>query len=229
MRLAPNTQLVLLSLSALISAPPVLFDPPPFKYTLEAVLQRPPNPYTILWLLFVAPVCWAAALLFLESPSTGERPAIEDTLFEALRRYPKLVAGFLLFTVALIVGFVLFVLPGLYLMVLMPIYFCHLVICDAPLLASLKEARKMLRGKLGRVLLVEAALLLALIFFSAVTLILHRLVAPLGAYELLVLLHALSGTLTTALSLWAAIYLYERVRPAREAPPPLPASEALWL
>lgn len=229
MRLSSNALGALFYLSALISVPPVLFDPPPLQYTIEALMRQGPSPYALLWLLVVFPVTFAAILHLLDVDLKGEALSVEDLLYEAICRYPRLVAAHVVFCIALVAGLLLFILPGLYLLVLMPIYFCHVAISDAPLLACLKEARKMLRGRLGLALLVEGAAFILLVLCGAATLLLHRFIVSAGAGYALVLLHGLSGTLTTALSLWAAMYLYDRVRPARVAPPPPPAPEALWL
>lgn len=129
---------------------------------LEAVLQQGVDSavgpdgfpgYSLIVGLLVYPLYTAALILFLDARSRGESPRARDLLAAALTLWPRFAVLTALNTLLILLGISLYLLPGLWLMVMLAFSEYLLVLRGLAPLAAMKQSLRMSRGRFWRILL----------------------------------------------------------------------------
>ncbi|HEY0940215.1 MAG TPA: hypothetical protein VGE08_08975 [Steroidobacter sp.] len=123
---------------------------------------------------------WTMSALYLKQRAVGvdESLSIGDALKRALQRLPALVGASILFVLAVVIGLVLLLLPGLILMVSLMMYMALLLFENKGAVESLTGSHKLVWGNWWRsTAILTVALILVIVIFIALGVV-AAIVAP---------------------------------------------------
>ena len=127
---------------------------------LEAVLQHVVDSavgpdasqgYDLIVGLLVYPLYTGALILFLDARSRGESPANSEVLARALRLWPTFALLAAISTLLIVLGLSMFIIPGIYLTVVLAFSEYNLVLRRQPPLMAIKSSMAMSRGHFWRI------------------------------------------------------------------------------
>ncbi|MEZ5078875.1 MAG: hypothetical protein R2725_15705 [Solirubrobacterales bacterium] len=147
--------------------------------------------------------------------------SIRGLLDTALPYLPRLIAAGILASAAMAVGFVLLIVPGLYLATIWAVLAPAIVIEDCGVFGSFGRSRELVRGNGWPVL---GAIAVAFVIAAAVGLILLEIVQAVAGGPLLeIVFGAIAATVTAPIAALVASVLYYRllvIERVAEPPPP---------
>jgi hypothetical protein len=136
---------------------------------MRAVYQTMASPgYLIgfLVLLLANLAIYGALLGSIDSVSKGGRMALGEALQLGLSRLPRVLGGSFLFGFAVALGFLLFILPGIYLMGIFQLVFVAIVLENARIGEAFGTSRRLIKGHWWRSVTIVTVAIIILIVLS---------------------------------------------------------------
>ena len=175
---------------------------------------------TVLWSFLVTPLVTAMHVLVVLGLGRGDEPAVGPALRDGLRVLPRVIVAVILYAAAVLGGFVLLIVPGIWLSVSCFFAAQASVVDDARGLGALRRSREIVRGSwwrtLGIVILLSLVASLLAVPLGFVTQIIGA-VADNG--PLYVLGSAIAQTVTLSFTALAGTLLYFDLRLRSEGAP----------
>jgi hypothetical protein len=205
--------LPLLIVSALLSVVPSLLIGTNSTYgtsqaaRLSALMQLVSSPtywVTMLIVWLASLVLYGALFGSIDRVAKGGQMRFGEAFQLGLSRLPRMLVAALLFGLALAIGFVLFIIPGIYLMGIYQLVFVALVVEDAGIFQSFSRSSGLIKGYWWRstVIVTVAIVILFVISILVSTLIGFLAAMKLGLGTILVVNQAVSALLNIVIVGW---------------------------
>ncbi|MFR0675672.1 YciC family protein [Enterobacterales bacterium AW_CKDN230030176-1A_HGKHYDSX7] len=118
------------------------------------------------------PMYSSALMLYLDARSRGKTPTLRAVFNRMSQFYPKAVGQRLLGALLILVGFMLFIVPGVWLMVRLVFAQYLLVLRGYPVIESMRASVRMTRGHFFRIVFCVLAVMVPIVLLEVGTLVL---------------------------------------------------------
>jgi hypothetical protein len=136
--------------------PLIILGTPTLALTLLGVMSPSlENPLAIVDAFVLTPVFSGASIYLVERYLSTRTSDLGGAFTEALEKCVQLIIAFLLYAIAVFVGFFLFILPGFYVAVRLCFFLYAIMIDDLDAVASLKFSWELVGGRWGQVFIAQ--------------------------------------------------------------------------
>ncbi|MBA1191071.1 hypothetical protein G7Z99_18805 [Pseudomonas entomophila] len=146
------------------------------------------------------PMYSSALMLYLDARSRGKTPTLRAVFNRMSQFYPKVLGQRALGALLIVVGFMLFIVPGIWIMVRLVFAQYLLVLRGYPIIESMRESARMTRGHFFRIVLCMLAAVGPVILLEVGVLLLVPDLSVVGQIVL--------SSLSTFLQLFSLVVLY---------------------
>jgi hypothetical protein len=217
--IAANVAIALPSL--LLSRPPDRAIPHDLQAVLQALLESISSPgywlaYLICSLAYAA--IYVALIVTVNEIASGRRADLPAALRKGVERLPSMLGAFILFGLMVGVGFILLVIPGIYLWGALQLTFFPLILDRERVGASIGISRRLVKGHWWRattiisvIIVMSIVLEMIVAFLAALPIGLLRW-QPQGGIAIVQIVNILTSSLVMALPVAGGLALYHDLR-----------------